>query len=180
MVILTEQIHIPAPFERLCWWVDHFEQEFVRWSPYHIACELLDGGINTGDRVRFYEIVMGLDYDVTGTITASKRDKDHFLFVFENERKTAMLTFEGRRTTEGCHFSHTEAFGIRTPVIGPIINFLLFKVFFRKKADWQLIQDDMILDNKLLKDILTEEKYPDRIPLEALRAPAGRKKVHPR
>lgn len=50
----------------------------VKWSPYHLECELFDGGIAKDNRVRFYEIVMGLDYDVTGTITLSKRDNDGF------------------------------------------------------------------------------------------------------
>ena len=49
-----------------------------------------------------------------------------------------------------------------TPVIGAIMNFLIFKVFFRKKANWQLIRDDMILDNRYLYDILTEGKYPEK------------------
>ena len=49
-----------------------------------------------------------------------------------------------------------------TPVIGAFMNFLIFKVFFRKKANWQLIRDDMILDNRYLYDILTEGKYPER------------------
>ena len=48
------------------------------------------------------------------------------------------------------------------------MNFLIFKVFFRKKANWQLIRDDMILDNRYLYDILTEGKYPERIPLDTL------------
>lgn len=57
-----------------------------------------------------------------------------------------------------------------TPVIGPIMNFLIFKVFFKKKANWQLIRDDMILDNQYLADILTEGRYPERIPLDELLA----------
>lgn len=48
------------------------------------------------------------------------------------------------------------------------MNFLIFKVFFKKKANWQLIRDDMILDNRYLRDILTEGKYPERIPLDKL------------
>ncbi len=51
-----------------------------------------------------------------------------------------------------------------TPAIGAIMNFLIFKVFFRKKANWQFIRDDMILDNRYLYEILTEGKYPERIP----------------
>ena len=57
-----------------------------------------------------------------------------------------------------------------TPVLGPIMNFLIFKVFFKKKANWQLIRDDMILDNRYLTEILTEGKYPDRIPLDEMRS----------
>lgn len=55
-----------------------------------------------------------------------------------------------------------------TPVIGPILNFLVFKVFFKRKANWQVIRDDMILDNQYLAEILTESRYPERIPMEEL------------
>ena len=56
MVTLTETTEIAAPFEKLEWWVDHFEEEFVKWSPLHLECELLSGGIQAGDKVRFHEI----------------------------------------------------------------------------------------------------------------------------
>ncbi len=168
MIELTETIEINAPYEKLEAWIDNFEEEFVKWSPYHIECNLYDGGHKLGDKLRFREIVMGLDYDVTGTIVESIQDKDSFKFVFQNEKKTAFITFSGKRTDNGCYFSHTEAFGSTTPVFGPIINFLVFKVFFKKKANWQLIRDDMILDNQYLTDILTQSKYPERIPLDQL------------
>lgn len=169
MVTLTESIQIAAPFERLCAWVDNFEEEFVRWSPYHLECQLLTGGIGVGDRVRFYEIVMGMDYDVTGTIIESQRSEDRFRFSFLNDAKTAKISFEGRRTAGGCAFEHTEAFGLRTPVVGPVVNFVLFRILYRKKANWQIIRDDMILDNRYLAQILTSGAYPKRIPEEALR-----------
>ena len=168
MVVLTEQIEIPASYERLKAWTANFEEEFVKWSPYHIECNLYNGNYNAGSKIRFREIVMGLDYDVTGTITECEQDENHFRIVFRSDKKTAFITFEGKRTKTGCHFSHTEAFGMTTPVIGAIMNFLIFKVFFRKKANWQLIRDDMILDNRYLYDILTEGKYPERIPLDKL------------
>lgn len=168
MIVLKEQVDIPAPYEKLEGWLDGFEEEFVKWSPYHIECELFDGGCKVGDRVRFREIVMNLDYDVTGTIIESERDENHFRIVFRSDKKTAFITFEGMRTKEGCRFSHTESFGLTTPIVGAILNFLIFKVLYRKKANWQLIQEDMILDNKYLTDILTEGKYPERIPLEEL------------
>ena len=168
MIVLTEQIEIPASYEKLKAWTANFEEEFVKWSPYHIECNLYNGNYHAGSKVRFREIVMGLDYDVTGTITECEQDENHFRIVFLSDKKTAFITFEGKRTETGCHFSHTEAFGMTTPVIGAIMNFLIFKVFFRKKANWQLIRDDMILDNRYLYDILTEGKYPERIPMDKL------------
>ena len=36
MIVLTEQIEIPASYEKLKAWTDNFEEEFVKWSPYHI------------------------------------------------------------------------------------------------------------------------------------------------
>jgi len=168
MVTLTEQVNIPAPYEKLEAWVGNFQEEFVKWSPYHIACDLYDGGYQAGNRIRFREIVMNLDYNVTGTVTESEQDKDHFRVVFQSDKKTAFITFEGKRTENGCWFSHTESFGMTAPVIGPVMNFLIFKVFFKKKANWQLIRDDMILDNRYLTEILTEGRYPDRIPLDDL------------
>ena len=166
MITLTERVDIQAPFEKLDAWADNFEEEFVKWSPLHLKCELFDKGIKKGDRVRFYEIVMGMDYDVTGTIIESERDKDHFRISFESDKKTAIITFEGQRTPEGCSFSHTESFGMQTPIIRPIMNFLIFKVFFKKKANWALIRDDMKLDNIYLSNILSKGEYPERIPVE--------------
>ena len=168
MVTLTESVNIPAPDERLESWILNFREEFVKWSPYHIECDMYDGGYQIGNRIRFREIVMNLDYNVTGTITECEQDKDHFCIVFQSDKKTAFITFEGQRTETGCRFSHTEAFGMTTPIVGPIMNFLIFKVFFKKKANWQLIRDDMILDNQYLTEILSEGNYPDRIPLEKL------------
>ncbi len=112
---------------------------------------------------------MGMDYDVSGTIIESYRDENRFKFVFQSDKKTAFITFEGKKTEAGCRFSHTESFGMTTAVIGKIMNFLIFKIIYRKKANWQLIRDDMILDNKYLYEILTENKYPERIPVEELK-----------
>ena len=40
MIVLTEQIEIPASYEKLKAWTANFEEEFVKWSPYHIECNL--------------------------------------------------------------------------------------------------------------------------------------------
>ena len=74
MVVLTEQIEIPASYEKLKAWTANFKEEFVKWSPYHIECNLYNGNYHAGSKVRFREIVMGLDYDVTGTITECEQD----------------------------------------------------------------------------------------------------------
>lgn len=169
MITLKEQTDIPAPYERLENWIQHFETEFVKWSPFHLECQLLDHSIAVGSKVRFYEIVMGLDYDVTGTLIQSILEKDHFLIKFQSDKKTAFITFEGMRTESGCRFSHTESFGLTTPVVGVVMNFLIFKVLYRKKANFGLIQDDMKLDNLYLKRILTEGKYPERFPADELK-----------
>ncbi len=169
MITLQEQIDIPVPYERLENWLQHFETEFVKWSPFHLECRLLDHSISVGSKVRFHEIVMGLDYDVSGTLIQSVLEKDRFLIEFQSDKKTAFITFEGRRTENGCHFSHTESFGLTTPIIGSIVNFLIFKVLYRKKANFNLIQEDMQLDNLYLKKILTEGKYPNRFPPDELK-----------
>ena len=33
MLVLTEQIEIPASYEKLEAWTANFEEEFVKWSP---------------------------------------------------------------------------------------------------------------------------------------------------
>ena len=81
MVVLTEQIEIPASYEKMEAWTANFEEEFVKWSPYHIECNLYNGNYHAGSKVRFREIVMGLDYDVTGTITECEQDENHFRIV---------------------------------------------------------------------------------------------------
>lgn len=92
MVILTEQIEIPAPYEKMEVWSANFEEEFVKWSPYHIECNLYDGNYRAGSKIRFREIVMGMDYDVTGAITECEQDENHFRIVFQSDKKTAFIT----------------------------------------------------------------------------------------
>ena len=50
MVTLYESVNIPVAFEKLNEWADNFEEEFVKWSPLHLECELYDKGIRKGDR----------------------------------------------------------------------------------------------------------------------------------
>ena len=65
-VILNEQIDIQDPYEKMETGAANFEEEFVKWSPYYIERNLYNGTYHVGSKIRFREIVMGLDYDVTG------------------------------------------------------------------------------------------------------------------
>ena len=96
MVILTEQIEIPASYERLKAWTANFEEEFVKWSPYHIECNLYNGNYNAGSKIRFREIVLGLDYDVTGTITECEQDENHVRIVFRSDKKRRSSPLKGK------------------------------------------------------------------------------------
>ena len=58
MVVLTEQIEIPASYENPEAWTANFEEEFVKWSPYHLESNLYNRNYHAGSRVRFREIVV--------------------------------------------------------------------------------------------------------------------------
>ena len=58
MVVLTEQIEIPASYEKMEAWAASFEEAFVKWSPCHIERDLYNGNDPAGSKVRFREIVM--------------------------------------------------------------------------------------------------------------------------
>ena len=55
MVTLKEQVDIKVPYKRMEAWANNFQEEFVRWSPYHTECEMYDGGYQKGMKVRFRE-----------------------------------------------------------------------------------------------------------------------------
>ena len=100
MVILTEQIEIPAPYEKMEAWTANFEEEFVKWSPYHIECNLYDGNYRAGSKIRFREIVMGMDYDVTGAITECEQDENHFRIVFQSRATRRQLLLPLRESEQ--------------------------------------------------------------------------------
>lgn len=83
----------------------HFE-EFVKWSPYYIECNFYNGNYHTGSKVRFCEIVIGLDYDVTGTITECGQDENHFRIVFQSDKKTEQLDKQYPNTVDVACIAH--------------------------------------------------------------------------
>ena len=151
------------------------EDAYIRTVPASARQRNLDFYIPIGFEAKIYDDVLTEDSNTIYVVYVGYYSAGELLSISvwstnrdEGERALNVLNTIGKRTKTGCHFSHTEAFGMTTPVIGAIMNFLIFKVFFRKKANWQLIRDDMILDNRYLYDILTEGKYPERIPLDKL------------
>ena len=58
MIVLTEQIAIPASYEKLKAWTANFEEEFVKWSPYHIECNLYNGNYNAGSTVSYTHLTL--------------------------------------------------------------------------------------------------------------------------
>ena len=59
MVILTEQIEIPASYEKMEAWAANFEEEFVKWSPYHINAIYITGTIMREARSAFARLLWG-------------------------------------------------------------------------------------------------------------------------
>ena len=100
MIVLTEQIEIPASYEKLKAWTANFEEEFVKWSPYHIECNLYNGNYHAGSKVRFREIVMGLDYDVTGTITECERMRTTSALYSGATRKRRSSPLKGKESKQ--------------------------------------------------------------------------------
>jgi hypothetical protein len=93
-------------------------------------------------------------YDIKGEIIIKEKNEDNFKIVFKTMSGIGRISFISKATENGCIFTHIEEFGIDTPVVGNIVNFLLFKVFAREKANWDIILQDMKEDNVNLKKIM--------------------------
>ncbi len=159
MISLEDSIDINASLDSLYDWLCNLDKNFVVWNPSHTEFKKLSGGLNTGDKIQFTEIVKGISYKVKGTIKERTKNQDSFTMIFEAGSGFAHIYFLGNKTETGCRFTHIEEFGKPDTFFGKIINFLVFKVIVRKKADWNLILDDMKEDNIYLKNFLETGKY---------------------
>ena len=154
MITLEDSINISVPLSELYAWLQKLDENFEKWSPYHEYFKKVSGDFEPGDEIQFKELVMGVPYDVTGIIRKHEKEEDRFEIMFESMSGWAHIHFIGETTPTGCKFTHIEEFGKPDTVWGRFVNWLLFKVLFRKKANWQLIKDDMKEDNMYLKQIL--------------------------
>ena len=162
MIKLIDEVEIAVPIDDLYSWLLDLENNFVRWSPYHDYFKKITGDFKVGDKIQFKELVMGVPYDITGIIQEQTREEDGFQIMFETMSGLSHIYFIGRKTENGCRFTHIEEFGKPDTFFGKVFNWLLFEVIAKKKANWQLIKDDMAEDNLYLKQILETGVYPTR------------------
>ncbi len=160
MIKLTDTIDISVPLTELYAWLQNLDKNFVLWSPYHEYFRKISGAFNVGDEIQFKEIVMGVPYDIKGVIKQHEKSDESFLIMFETMSGLAHIFFIGEKTAVGCRFTHIEEFGKPDTFLGKIFNWLLFNVLAKKRANWQLIKDDMAEDNMYLKQILETGIYP--------------------
>jgi hypothetical protein len=154
MIELKDSIEIKTTINDLYNWFMNLEKNFTKWHPNHKKFEKVTGGDDVGDVIYFEQCVSGVWYKIKGEITAKDKNKNSFRFEFKTMSGIGKILFIAKTTEEGCIFTHIETFGLKTPVIGGILNFLLFNVLARKKANWDIILQDMKEDNENLKKIM--------------------------
>ena len=162
MITLIDAVEIDAPLDALYEWLLALDENFVKWSPYHRRFRKITGGLGAGSRIRFCERIEGVTYRVGGVIQKHEKDRNGFKMVFETMSGLSRIYFIGGKTDDGCSFTHIEEFGKPDTKYGRVFNRILFGVLFRRRANWQLIQNDMALDNAYLKRILEIDVYPER------------------
>ncbi|MDO5725235.1 MAG: SRPBCC family protein [Tissierellia bacterium] len=159
MIRLEESILIECSLDKLYSWFLNFDKNFVDWSPYHTEFEKLSGGFEKGDKIRFVEIVDGINYDVKGEILEHIKTENSFRLVFKAKSGLAHIYFIAEKTESGCKFTHIEEFGKRRGIFKNFINWIAFDILLKNKADWELIRRDMIEDNLYLKNYLETGLY---------------------
>lgn len=155
LIVLKDTIEIRTNMDSLYHWFLNLDENFVRWdSVHHTDFQLLSGGTEVGDKIYFEEIVDGVKYAIKGKIIEKTKSDDRFVFAFKASSGMGRIYFIGEKQDGKVRFTHVEKFGLKTPVIGNVFNFLLFKVIARKKANWDLILNDMKEDNVRLKELM--------------------------
>lgn len=162
MITLRDSVELSVSLDKVYSWLNALDENFVKWSPYHDYFKKVSGGFDVGDKIQFKELVRGVPYDITGIIQQNEKNDDGFKIMLETMSGLGHIYFIGEKAVGGCHFTHIEEFGKSDTFFGRIFNWLLFNVIAKKKANWQLIMDDMKEDNMYLKQILETGVYPER------------------
>ena len=158
---LQDSIEINVSLNELYAWMLELDKNFVKWHPAHEYFEKVTGGFSPGDQIRFKELVMGVPYDIEGTILEHQKNDKEFYLLFETFSGIGKITFCAEATENGCRFVHIEEFGKPATFFGGIFNWFIFEAAAKKKADWNLILTDMREDNINLKQILETGVYPE-------------------
>jgi hypothetical protein len=154
MITLEDSIEINTTVDQLYEWLMNLDSNFTKWNVNHKKFEKVTGGNSVGDLIYFEQCVGGVWYKIKGEITENEKSVDGFRMQFVTMSGFGTITFIGQRSGTGCRFTHIESFGSKRPLIGGVINTLLFKVLFRKKANFELILSDMKEDNTNLRSLL--------------------------
>lgn len=158
MISLEDSIEINTTVDHLYDWLINLDRNFPKWNANHGKFLKVTGGNAVGDIIYFEECVEGIWYKIRGKITVIEKKDDFFTIEFSTMSGIGTITFIGQKSDAGCIFTHIERFGLRRPLVGELINFMLFKVLARKKANFELILKDMKEDNGNLKALLEEPK----------------------
>ncbi len=151
MINLKDSIEIKTTPEKIFDWFRNLDKHFTEWHPNHKKFVKVTGGMDEGDVIYFEEFVGGVWYKVKCKIT--KIEKSENGWRVDVKSLLAQISFIVEEKGDGCIFTHIETFGVKTPIIGNVVDFLMLKVFhFRIRFD--LIQKDMEEDGKKLKEIL--------------------------
>jgi hypothetical protein len=154
MITLKDSIEIKATPNKLYNWFMDLDKNFTKWHANHTKFEKVTGGTDVGDTIYFEESVGGILYKIKGEITGKEQNGNSFRLDFKTMSGLGHISFTADATEDGCIFTHIERFGLETPIIGSIVNFLIFNVLARKKANWDIILKDMKEDNENLKIIM--------------------------
>lgn len=160
MIKLKDSVDIAVPLDSLYTWLQDLEKNFVLWSPSHEYFRKVSGGFDVGDTIQFKELVRGVSYDIKGVIKQHEKNENGFQIIFETMSGLGHIFFIGEETSEGCCLIHIEEFGKPDTFFGKIFNWFIFNVFAKRRADGQLIKDDMAIDNLYLKKLLESDLSP--------------------
>jgi hypothetical protein len=154
MIELIDSIEINTTTDVVYDWLMKLDENFTKWNSNHKKFEKISGGVEVGDQIYFEQCVGGVWYKIKGEISVKERDEDKFQIEFITMSGIGNIKFIGENSEGGCIFTHIETFGAKSRIIGSLVDFLLFKVLARKKANFGNILQDMKEDNVNLKRIL--------------------------
>jgi hypothetical protein len=153
VITLKDSVEIKTTPEKLYDWFKNLDKHFEEWHPNHKKFVKVTGGTDEGDIIYFEELVEGKWYRVKVKIGKLEKNDQGWQIEFLTSSRLARILFIAEVKGDGCIFTHIESFGLKTPVIGCLMDFLMSKVFY-SLFRFDLIRKDMEEDGLNLKRIL--------------------------